>query len=106
MKKRELVLIIIAIIINTLFVLEANEDELWCFGFAYNVANGLIPYKDFNMVVTPLFALLNGAILYIFNNISLIYYVVNAAICTYIIYLINKKIGRKSYLLLILLLLL
>ena len=31
------------------------DDELFSYGFSYNIINGLIPYKDFNMVITPLF---------------------------------------------------
>ena len=29
-------------------------DELWNYNFARNVSDGLVPYKDFNMVQTPL----------------------------------------------------
>ncbi len=32
----------------------SNLDEIWNYNFARNMANGLIPYKDFNMVTTPL----------------------------------------------------
>ncbi len=32
----------------------ADLDEIWNFNFARNIANGLIPYKDFNMLQTPL----------------------------------------------------
>ena len=32
----------------------SNLDEIWNYNFARNVADGLIPYKDFNMVTTPL----------------------------------------------------
>lgn len=32
----------------------ANLDEIWNFNFARNIANGLIPYKDLNMLQTPL----------------------------------------------------
>ena len=32
----------------------ANLDEILNFNFARNIANGLIPYKDFNMLQTPL----------------------------------------------------
>ena len=32
----------------------ANLDEIWNFNFARNIANGLIPYNDFNMLQTPL----------------------------------------------------
>ena len=31
-----------------------NLDEIWNFNFARNIANGLLPYKDFNMLQTPL----------------------------------------------------
>lgn len=31
-----------------------NLDEIWNFNFARNIANGLIPYNDFNMLQTPL----------------------------------------------------
>lgn len=32
----------------------ANLDEIWNFNFARNIANGLIPCNDFNMLQTPL----------------------------------------------------
>lgn len=32
----------------------ANLDEIWNFNFARNIANGFIPYNDFNMLQTPL----------------------------------------------------
>lgn len=43
-------------------------DELWNYNFARNVADVLIPYKDFNMVQTPLLPLIAGLILKIFSN--------------------------------------
>lgn len=30
-----------------------NLDELWVFNGARNIANGLLPYKDFNLITTP-----------------------------------------------------
>lgn len=32
----------------------SNLDEIWNFNFARNIANGLLPYNDFNMLQTPL----------------------------------------------------
>ena len=43
-------------------------DELWNYNFARNIADGLIPYKDFNMIQTPLLPMLAGIVLNIFTN--------------------------------------
>ena len=32
------------------------DDELYGYGFGLNILKGLIPYKDFNMIITPLFS--------------------------------------------------
>jgi len=45
-----------------------NLDELWNYNFARNFANGLVPYRDFNMVQTPLLPMIAGTILKIFPN--------------------------------------
>ena len=45
-----------------------NLDEIWNFNFARNIANGLLPYKDFNMLQTPLLSFVLGCILKIFGQ--------------------------------------
>lgn len=45
-------LILIAPIILTKEI--GDLDELWNYNFARNVFDGLIPYRDFNMVQTPM----------------------------------------------------
>ena len=37
-----------------------SMDEIWCYGFSYRFAEGYIPYKDFNIVVTPIFLVLGS----------------------------------------------
>ena len=54
---------IILILFLTLFIFSFNYfifhkiiddcDEIWNFGFSYNIAKGAIPYRDFNMIVLP-----------------------------------------------------
>ena len=44
----------------------ANLDEIWNFNFARNIANGLIPYNDFNMLQTPLLSFILEGIFKIF----------------------------------------
>ena len=57
------ILIVIAISANILPRIPNNLDELWNFNFAKNVSDNRIPYKDFNMVTTPLLPLICGIIL-------------------------------------------
>lgn len=45
-----------------------NADELWNYNFARNIYDGLSPYKDFNMVPTPLSAYVGALFLKIFGN--------------------------------------
>lgn len=45
-----------------------NLDELWNFNFARNIAKGKLPYRDFNMVQTPLLSTVAGLILKIFGT--------------------------------------
>ena len=37
-------------------IIQPNDyDEIWNYGFSYNMASGYLPYRDFNMIITPLF---------------------------------------------------
>ena len=38
-------------------------DEIWNFVNSRNISNGLIPYKDFNLITTPLNFILNSFLL-------------------------------------------
>lgn len=43
-------------------------DEIWNFNFARNMANNLVPYRDFNMVQMPLLPIIVSSFLRIFGN--------------------------------------
>ena len=43
----------------------ASLDELWNYNFARQISMGLIPYRDYNMVPTPLFAIIMSFPLFI-----------------------------------------
>lgn len=60
-----MVILIIPIILNRGI---GNLDELWNYNFARNIADGLVAYRDFNMVQTPLLPLIAGTFLKIFSN--------------------------------------
>ena len=78
----ELIIIFIVTLIINLTWLNFNLDEIWSFGFSYNVSQGLIPYKDFNMVIFPFYPILNGLIMSLFGTNYLVFEITNAIICT------------------------
>lgn len=45
-----------------------NLDEIWNFNMARGIANGLVPYRDINMVITPLSSFVSAAFLKIFGS--------------------------------------
>ena len=99
----ELLLIFIITLLFNLLCNEVTHDEVWNYGFAYNIYTGLIPYKDFNMVITALYPMINALILKMFGNSFLTFHIFNAIICTIIFYYMKKQ-NHKSYYLIYLLL--
>lgn len=45
-----------------------NLDELWNYNFARNIHDGLVPYRDFNIVQMPLLSMICAIALKIFGN--------------------------------------
>lgn len=94
-----IILILIVVLNSYRYTVLYSLDEVWAYGFAYNISNGLIPYKDFNMVIGPIFPYLLSIILNIFGKKLIIYHIVVALMVGAITYLASKKI--KIYAILI-----
>jgi len=93
----ELSVILMISFLYNLIITPLNYDEIWNYGFAYNISTGLIPYKDFNMVITPLFPFLGSIFMVIFGKNIVVYHIFNSFICTLIFYLIKKQVPRGYY---------
>lgn len=78
----------------SLIVQPISLDEIWNYGFTYNIYNGLVPYKDFNMVMTPIYPMIMSIFLMI-NSSMLTMHIVNSLMLTGMIYLIEKLINKK-----------
>ena len=65
-----LIIVVIAIVaISAIFTKPiSNLDEIWNFNFSRNVADELIPYKDFNIVQMPLLAIICGIVFKVFGT--------------------------------------
>lgn len=93
--------VVIAIICMSLFAKPlANGDEFWNYNFAKNVADGLLPYRDFNIVQTPLSAYIAGAFLSVFGKGLLVhrilgYFLAVSIFCT--AYHLCVKISKTSF---------
>lgn len=67
-----------------------NLDEVWIFNTARNIANGLLPYKDFNLVTTPGLPLFCGIILKVFETEMFIMRIIASILIAIIMFMIYK----------------
>lgn len=94
MKKINNVLLFFLIFISILAIIlqmEINNlDELWNYTFAKNISEGMISYKDFNMVVTPLLSIICGIIIKITTSELIIMRILAALLCASVLYMAYK----------------
>ncbi len=89
--KRNYIYIII-FIYSFVFALlsKMNMDLMWNYGFSANISNGLLPYKDFYMVITPFFPFIVGNIMKIIGTNFITFYLINSCLITFFMYIISK----------------
>lgn len=78
-----------------------NVDELWNFTFGNNMAKGLVPYRHFNLLQTPLFAMIHGLFLAVFGRELLVTRMLGAllfsGIC-FLLYRFSRRMGADGLL--------
>ena len=103
MKKKVLKYIVLFILIVLFQIfLPLDLDEIWNYGFAHNIATGLIPYKDFNMVITPFYPFFTSLFLLIKSNI-LVMYIMQAILILFTYSLLEKIYSDKANIFILLL---
>ena len=78
-----------------------NMDEIWNYTFANNIANGLLPYRDFNMLQTPLSAIIPGLVMKVTGSHLLITRIMGAALhagIATVMYRISRRLGGGVFL--------
>lgn len=91
--------IFLVILTNIIIKPLGNLDEIWNFNFARCISNGLVPYKDISMVITPLVSFLSAIFLKIFGSelfVTRVLAAILAIVNLGIIYKICTNIGIKS----------
>jgi len=97
-KMRFIVLFIVSFIITfcyTCFFFFISGDEVWNFGFAYNIANGLVPYRDYNMIVTPFYSFVGSVFIKIFGAYLYSLHILDAILIAIIVVMLYKMISWK-----------
>ncbi len=76
-----------------------DMDEIWNYGFASYISEGLRPYADFNMVQTPLSAYMAAVVLSVFGNNLFVFRVLGAVLFSVtfgLAYSIGSKILQNT----------
>ena len=73
-----------------------NLDEIWNYNFANNIAKGLVPYRDFNMLQTPLLPIITGLILKIVGSQMLVTRILAVLLNTGILFLAYKIVRNLN----------
>jgi hypothetical protein len=77
-------------------------DQIYNFGFSYAISRGEVPYRDFNMIITP-FGTFFYFIPFIFGKHLLIFNLFQAFMLCLMFYYLFKLYGQKTWILFILL---
>lgn len=81
----------------SMFFTETISDEIWSYGFSFNFFSGLIPYKDFNMILTPLFSVIGGLFIKLFGDYLFSVHIFGALYISIIMLFLFKILGKKSF---------
>ena len=101
LKKYGIIILICLVVILTFCYTDLVSliygDEIWSYGFSYNISSGLVPYRDFNVIVTPLYFFINALFLNIIGDYLFILHIFDAILVGIIIYILYKLIGYKAF---------
>lgn len=93
---------LISLILIAIFS-QVDLDGVWEYGFSYNISQGLVPYKDFNMVVGPLYNLVFSIPMIFFGNNFYVFELMHCIIYAVIFTILYKRIEKNSIYILLLL---
>lgn len=82
-----------------IFCSHQSADNLWNYGMAHAIRIGEIPYKDFNIISTPLYPFIMSIGLFI-KDTYLVYLIEQSILCCVLVYLFEKLVGNKYLILL------
>lgn len=86
---------IILISAGNVFIQEfSNLDEVWIYNFARCIVDGLVPYRDFSIIMTPLFPMISAVFLKIIANEMIVLRILEVIETTAILFMVYKVLER------------
>ena len=76
-----------------------NLDNMWNYGMAHAIRIGEVPYKDFNIISTPLYPIVMSLGLFIKDS-YLVYLIEQSILCTILVFFLEKIMDKKYLILL------
>lgn len=89
------VIVCVAVFCYSYFYSTLFLDEIWNYGFSYNIVKGLIPYKDFNMIVTPFYSFLGALFIQVFGHHLWSIHILNSLMISLMMLLMYFNIGKR-----------
>lgn len=86
-----------------LIIQPINLDEIWNYGFSHNIYSGLIPYKDFNMVITPFYPFIVSVCFFLFGSNMLVFHIINGLMISVLFCLLDIMLDKKTNIFILLL---
>lgn len=97
-------LFLISAFIISYVIAPVNCDEIWSFGFSYNLTKGLMIYKDYNVLQTPLYFFIGKIFILLFGKHMISIHIFNSIIMALIGLLLFNKIKWHTIIIYLLLL--
>ena len=96
-ENNSLFLMFVFFLLTLLFFNTSNADTVWNYGMAHAIKIGEIPYKDFNIITTPLYPLFMSSFLFLKDS-YFVYLFEQAILCTVLFYFVHKELKEKTIL--------
>ena len=91
-----IILFILFLLAITVFYIPFRMDTYANYGFSYGIANGQVPYNEFNIIV-PLFSPFIYSILLVFNKSIFIYYLEQSFLLVVFSIYLFKLLDKKAW---------
>ena len=75
-------------------------DEVWGYGFSYNLAKGMMIYRDYNVLQMPLYFIIASYFIKIFGSYMIVMHIFDSLLFALMMVMIYKMISWKSLIML------
>ena len=99
--KRLIFIFVFSLLVYEFFAFSNNNnDPIAMYAFSHAIRMGEVPYLDFNIISTPLYAFIMSSGLFLFDN-YLMFVIEQSILVVILFYFIFKLFDKKSWLILL-----